>query len=45
MLDLASEEDYDQLTSTCIQQLLDSKELKHKIRGVSQSAYQPHFEL
>ena len=45
MLDPQDEEDDDQLTSTGIQQLLDSKELKKKVRGISQSAYQPHFEL
>ena len=40
VLDPASEEDNDQLTSTGIQQLLDSKELKKKVRGISQSARQ-----
>ena len=44
MIDPASEEDNDQLTSTGSQQLLDSKELK-KVCGISQSAYQPHVEL
>ena len=45
MLDLAYEEDHDQLTSTGIQQLLDPKEPKKKVYGISQSAYQPHVEL